>query len=209
MKSKIHRYPSQQGEVTWDAKRCIHAAECVKNLPEVFDVDRKPWIQPDNADAKTLMEIIQRCPTGALHLEPNKESEALPHEVDVVPDGPLYLSGDCTLKSAEGEVLLTDDRIALCRCGLSANKPLCDGSHKNQFSDPGHLATDKVASQAPGTFEATALKDGPLKLSGVLTLKGDNQSATVDDCFLCRCGQSENKPFCDGSHKKAGFTDDA
>ena len=53
-----------------------------------------------------------------------------------------------------------------------------------------------------------ALKNGPLEVAGTLDLldSGGAPLPTNDDpLYLCRCGHSENKPFCDGSHKKVGF----
>ncbi|MDG9683854.1 (4Fe-4S)-binding protein [Streptomyces sp. DH18] len=48
--------------VGFDAHRCLHAAECVRGLPTVFDVGRRPWIQPDNAPADEVADVIHRCP---------------------------------------------------------------------------------------------------------------------------------------------------
>ena len=53
-----------------------------------------------------------------------------------------------------------------------------------------------------------SLKNGPLEVSGpvdVLDADGKPKPADESPFYLCRCGQSANKPFCDGSHKKAGF----
>jgi CDGSH-type Zn-finger protein len=53
-----------------------------------------------------------------------------------------------------------------------------------------------------------ALKNGPLEVSGsvqLLDADGKPVPAGDDPVYLCRCGRSSNKPFCDGSHKKAGF----
>lgn len=50
--------------------------------------------------------------------------------VTVYPDGPLVVRGPVTVKHADGEVVETGRIVALCRCGRSASKPLCDGSHK-------------------------------------------------------------------------------
>ncbi len=53
-----------------------------------------------------------------------------------------------------------------------------------------------------------ALRNGPLEVSGAVELVGsDGQNRPVDEqpIYLCRCGQSSNKPFCDGTHKKVGF----
>ena len=48
-------------------KRCLHFAECVLGLPEVFDVKKRPWIQPQNASAVQVAEVMRRCPSAALH----------------------------------------------------------------------------------------------------------------------------------------------
>ncbi|WP_017581296.1 (4Fe-4S)-binding protein [Nocardiopsis valliformis] len=59
-------YEGQSIAVTFEAGRCQHAAECVRGLPEVFDIERRPWIQPDNAAADRTAEVVRRCPSGAL-----------------------------------------------------------------------------------------------------------------------------------------------
>jgi CDGSH-type Zn-finger protein len=51
--------------------------------------------------------------------------------VTVYPDGPLVVRGDVELRTVDGTVLESGRTIALCRCGRSALKPLCDGSHNN------------------------------------------------------------------------------
>lgn len=55
--------------VTFEARRCLHAAECVNGLPEVFDTTERPWIRPDGAEAERLVEVVRRCPSGALQYE--------------------------------------------------------------------------------------------------------------------------------------------
>lgn len=53
-----------------------------------------------------------------------------------------------------------------------------------------------------------ALKDGPLEVSGtveVVDADGTPRPADEAPIYLCRCGQSSNKPFCDGTHRKVGF----
>lgn len=58
--------------VSFDAELCRHAAECVRGMPEVFDVSRRPWIDPSRADtedaARLLVEVVGRCPSGALEV---------------------------------------------------------------------------------------------------------------------------------------------
>ncbi|MCT1478944.1 CDGSH iron-sulfur domain-containing protein [Microbacterium sp. p3-SID336] len=54
-----------------------------------------------------------------------------PVTVTPYPDGPLLVRGDIELRSADGELIDPRRRtVALCRCGLSALKPFCDGTHK-------------------------------------------------------------------------------
>ncbi len=58
-------------------------------------------------------------------------------------------------------------------------------------------------------FKVTVLLDGPLKVEGGALLQ-DHEDCEIPTregkaIFLCRCGHSENKPFCDGTHKKVGF----
>ena len=60
-------------------------------------------------------------------MEENNKKTA---EFRVLKNGPLQVSGKFVLKSANGEVMETGDVIFLCRCGGSANKPFCDGSHR-------------------------------------------------------------------------------
>ncbi len=121
----------------------------------------------------------------------------------IKPNGPYVCSGDLEVA---GKAM---PQAALCRCGASRNKPFCDGSHtKAGFVDPGFLpASAAPASDAAGRVRVTPLPDGPLKCEGPLTLAAtDGRTSTADPTFLCRCGHSGNKPYCDGTHKRIGFT---
>jgi len=69
MEEDLHYYSDEQIEVSYDVNRCIHTRECVNRLPEVFDPDKRPWIDPDNADVDDLADVIMSCPTGALQFE--------------------------------------------------------------------------------------------------------------------------------------------
>ncbi|MFE3219668.1 (4Fe-4S)-binding protein [Streptomyces antimycoticus] len=62
-------YQARSITVTFEARRCLHAAECVQGLPEVFDIAKRPWNQPGNATAERLAEVVRRCPSGALRYE--------------------------------------------------------------------------------------------------------------------------------------------
>jgi CDGSH-type Zn-finger protein len=55
----------------------------------------------------------------------------------------------------------------------------------------------------------TPLKDGPLKVEGARLETGPGQAVDKPVMFLCRCGHSANKPFCDGRHRAMGFQSEA
>lgn len=213
MERDIHEYEGADVTVTYDVKRCIHVRECVRGLPEVFDPDARPWITPDDADADALAEVVTRCPTGALHFErEDGESEAIPEEntVEVASDGPLYVRGDVEITAEDGTTLLSDVRVALCRCGASGNKPLCDNSHLDVgFDAPGAVDEERSADdESAGELRVTPTANGPFHLEGPFDLVGEEGGPTYrdDDAWLCRCGGSGSKPFCDGTHEKIGFT---
>jgi uncharacterized Fe-S cluster protein YjdI len=60
----------KKGDLTivWKSGLCTHSAVCFKGLPEVFDPRVKPWIRPENASDKQIIEQVKRCPSGALSL---------------------------------------------------------------------------------------------------------------------------------------------
>lgn len=200
-------YDGKNISVTFDMSRCIHARNCFLKLPDVFDPDRRPWLQPDNAPAEEISAMIRTCPSGALsYTKPPDLSEAAPriNRITVLENGPLSVAGD--LEAGER-------RQTLCRCGLSKNKPYCDASHvKGQFAATGE-PLPKVpveTSDTGGHLKTFRVPDGPLKVDGnvEITTGTGRRIAKLDKAFLCRCGASKNKPFCDGSHKDVGFSDD-
>ena len=212
MEREVHEYEGEDVTVTYDAKRCIHARECVRGLPAAFDPDRRPWIDPDAAAADDLAEVVTRCPTGALHFERTDggPGESTPGEntVTVTAGGPLYVRGDVDVTDEDGTVRLSDTRVALCRCGASANRPLCDGSHSEVgFAADGTVAGDSAREGPPeGGLTVTPTPNGPLHLEGEVRIDGEDGSTwRGDEAWLCRCGGSGEKPFCDGTHARIGF----
>jgi CDGSH-type Zn-finger protein/uncharacterized Fe-S cluster protein YjdI len=212
MPRKIREYLGEAIVIEYDAVRCIHAAECVRGLPPVFDQHRRPWIDPSQASPSEIAEVVARCPTGALTFRRLDEGpdEAVPQEntLRLSTDGPLFASGDI-LVEADGAVVFRGTRVALCRCGDSHHKPFCDGEHvKAGFSDPGEITTSPPASDAEiGTLTITLAANGPLLLRGPFHLVSadGSQSACMAKGAFCRCGKSGSKPICDGSHKGKGF----
>ena len=125
--SSVHAYRGDGVTVFYDIRRCTHFAECVRGLPAVFDVKQRPWVQPGNAPADRVAEVVRRCPTGALHYELDDgppEAPDRPTRIRAVPDGPVTLRGQLSIETPDGE--LRDVRAALCRCGLTENQPFCD-----------------------------------------------------------------------------------
>lgn len=59
-------YKKEDITITWTPSKCQHAAVCVKTLPQVYNPKEKPWIKPENATSKELMDQIDQCPSGAL-----------------------------------------------------------------------------------------------------------------------------------------------
>jgi uncharacterized Fe-S cluster protein YjdI len=59
-------YAGQTVTIAYDADVCTHAGNCVKGLPTVFNVDKDPWIQPDQASIDEIKNAIRNCPSGAL-----------------------------------------------------------------------------------------------------------------------------------------------
>jgi len=134
MARRIQQYSNSQITVTFDPNLCIHAARCLWGLPEVFDVGRRKWIEPDAAQPGEIANTIERCPSGALQYEFADGTLELPDREPVARaqrDGPLYVRGEITIVDAEGGEIANGTRFALCRCGQSANKPFCDNSHRD------------------------------------------------------------------------------
>ena len=127
-------YRNAEVVVHWNAIRCIHTGICTRGLPGVFDVTRRPWINVDAAGADAIAEVVQRCPTGALRYDrlDGGPQEQPPAVTTVVPmrDGPFYVRGAVEVTAPDGTVAEAETRVALCRCGASANPPYCDNSHR-------------------------------------------------------------------------------
>jgi CDGSH-type Zn-finger protein len=125
--------------------------------------------------------------------------------VAVWENGPYAVRGDVRVAGQ------TVTRCTLCRCGASANKPFCDGSHVAAgFKATGELAPPESLPDwdEAGPLTVAALADGPLKVDGAheVTSGTGHAAKRAERAFLCRCGASMNKPFCDGTHRKVGFT---
>ena len=210
----------------FDAKRCIHARYCVSGAPDTFvgNVDGD-WLYPDKTETGHLVHVAKQCPSGAIQYDAKdggpEERAPEVNTVRVWENGPLAFHADIHMvEPGAGPSESHGDgyRRVLCRCGLSSHKPYCDGSH-NGSDEPGAPVDAFIASGEPPTRDMTALeqRDGPLRidplLNGPLMVSGNLEIMAgtgrgverTRTCRLCRCGASDNKPFCDGSHAEVGF----
>jgi CDGSH-type Zn-finger protein/uncharacterized Fe-S cluster protein YjdI len=128
----IKRYTSGDITVVWKPALCIHSKICWHGLPQVFNPRAKPWIKMDGAETRRIVAQVERCPSGALAIE--RAVEALNDaagevRVQVMRDGPLIVQGTQRIVLTDGREEVVETRAAYCRCGASAKKPFCDGSH--------------------------------------------------------------------------------
>ena len=203
-------------DVTWDSRLCIHVGECTRARGALFQSGRDPWGEPDRADPATVAAVVERCPTGALtytrHDGAGAEAPTAANTVMVANNGPLYVRGDLAIQGAPIDAPGLRTRAALCRCGRSAAKPYCDNSHEEAgFRDRGPIGdVGEPLDAAGGPLEIRPLPDGPLLMVGNLTMACAHglPTWTGTRVALCRCGESANKPFCDGTHTLVGFKSD-
>lgn len=133
MKGTAKEYSNGELTIVWKAAKCIHAAECVKALPDVYNPEGRPWITPENASTEALKAQIAKCPSGALSYyikgETQEESHSLETKVEVMENGPLLVYGTLNVLRKDGTTEVKNKTTAFCRCGASHNKPYCDGTH--------------------------------------------------------------------------------
>jgi CDGSH-type Zn-finger protein len=161
-------------------------------------------------DPELLAGIAHVCPSGAIRYRRNdgRPDEAAPpvNLMAIREAGPYAVRPPILLDG-----VAIGFRATLCRCGASKNKPFCDGSHRQaEFAATGE-------PPAGERTEMPVVRDGPLhidpQIDGPLLVRGNLEItsgtgrvvARVESCRLCRCGASNTKPFCDGSHERVGF----
>ena len=215
---RVNTFATDAIRVTWSRMRCTHAAECVFNLPPVFEPGRRPWVDLSRGSADAVARVVQRCPTGALHFERTDGGEAEPiptvNTVLISRDGPIHLRGDIEVLDESGATLLRDTRVAICRCGSSSHRPLCDHSHAAaNFRDPGAMQPGACVREEPAAHTRLKVRPhphGPVELDGPFAIASGDKKTLISgtNVKLCRCGQSASKPYCDESHKRTGFRTD-
>ena len=131
-RDRIITYDGAEISVTYNPLLCSHAAECGRLASHIFNPAQKPWVMPDNGSVEEVRAVIEACPSGALALA----DEMPPHlfadraQIEVEKNGPYWVLDTVSpaAPQAEGQ---SERKYVLCRCGLSGNKPYCDGSHRD------------------------------------------------------------------------------
>jgi CDGSH-type Zn-finger protein/uncharacterized Fe-S cluster protein YjdI len=208
--SDIEQVRGEQATITFDGSRCIHARRCVLSQPNVFKANVEgAWIDPDAASAEALIFVALNCPSGAIQVARHDggEPEPIPpvNIVSLRENGPLAIHAEIEIGGQK-----VGTRLTLCRCGASKNKPYCDGSHSGAAfaasGEPASKPSEPLAIRG-GALKITPYPNGPLGVSGsVEILSGTGRTIDrVQATALCRCGASNNKPYCDGQHNAIGF----
>ena len=148
------------GEITvyWKPSACVHASYCYRELIEVFDPGRRPWVDMTGSTTDKIIEVVNLCPTEALAWKWNDDdknnnvgSEQLNHinfrrpelmnssdtgpvespvSAKIMVDGPIVIKGNFTLSYGGNSKDIHEGMISLCRCGISDHQPFCDGQHR-------------------------------------------------------------------------------
>lgn len=138
-KDKLRSFKGEEITIHDNRGVCSHDRSCVNELPSVFTKGRRPWINPNGASVKDIVEAIEKCPSGALSYTIGHETcNCLdrPPAIKVAHNGPLEITGHIALKDDMGSTPQSPEHYTLCRCGGSKNKPFCDGTHHdNGFND--------------------------------------------------------------------------
>jgi CDGSH-type Zn-finger protein len=128
--SETHRGRGETERLTLtdDQSLCTRAGFCGNRVTNIWKLLEKA------DDSRVRWEIIQRadrCPSGRLAYEIDGApiEPDLPRAVAVTKDGPYWVTGGIPVTLSDGRTLEVRNRVELCRCGQSSNKPLCDGTH--------------------------------------------------------------------------------
>lgn len=208
--SNIEIVEANGTRILFDASKCIHSRNCVLSRPDVFVPNvQGAWIHPERATPEEVAELAHSCPSGAIRYQrlDGRPGEGAPrvNTIHVRENGPLAVHADLRLSGQE-----PIHRATLCRCGASHKKPFCDGSHTamgfQATGEPKTKPTSELQLRG-GELKLVPMTDSPLAIEGpVEIVSGTGRTINrTAKAALCRCGQSQNKPYCDGSHVAANF----
>jgi uncharacterized Fe-S cluster protein YjdI len=152
------KYSNDEITVFWKPGACVHASYCYRELIEVFDPSRRPWVDMQGSSTDRIIETVNMCPTEALTWKWNDDeknrnvgtdqfnhvrfrrpelmqeekslTEEIPVSVKVMVDGPIVIKGNFTLAYSGNKKEIKESLVSICRCGSSDHQPFCDGQHR-------------------------------------------------------------------------------
>ncbi|MGV9196202.1 CDGSH iron-sulfur domain-containing protein [Arcanobacterium canis] len=139
---------TDHGKTTGDvAELCVHAKFCIREIGDVWHLLHQELSEEDRSQMEAMVAL---CPSGRLTFRPAEldvwQEPRLAPSVSLVKDGQILAFGGIEIEGSDGENFEVRNRVSLCRCGHSQNKPFCDGRHQsNGFTDP--EVDEKIASQ--------------------------------------------------------------
>lgn len=148
----MKEYKNDQIIVHWFPELCSHPGTCLRLLPEVFNLDQRPWTNVNAAAPEEIIRTVDKCPSGALRYslpEGSKVDAKLangvgninfekshPAVVKIrVTNGPILIEGPALIIDLDGKPIKEGSKMTLCSCGLTKNRPFCDGAHRKQESN--------------------------------------------------------------------------
>jgi CDGSH-type Zn-finger protein len=103
----------------------------------------------DTQKRSLAMAMVERCPAGSItyRIEPGEPDiepdlpQMIADTTEITSDGEimgsLWVMGNIPVERSDGEPFETRNRVTLCNCGKSTNKPLCDGTHRHRARELG------------------------------------------------------------------------
>jgi uncharacterized Fe-S cluster protein YjdI len=165
------------GEITvfWIPSKCIHATTCFRELIEVFNPGRRPWVNMGAAPTRRIIEVVNKCPTQALVWKYNKD-------------------------------LSEDERYTAAQAAREEVNP----ETLTRKEEKKHEETAERRWQAKPA-SVRIMKDGPIVVEGNFRIIGgeDQELKSSIMTSFCRCGHSKSMPYCDGTHRKIGFSEES
>jgi CDGSH-type Zn-finger protein len=137
-KETASRLPYRERAESWerndeilsdDQPLCFSAGFCGTRTRNIWDM----FAESNDPDELQLMrEMVFRCPSGRIVLSDHDgfpKEQPLEPAIAVLPGGPIWVRGGITIIGTDGTPWEPRNRVTVCRCGRSRNKPYCDGTH--------------------------------------------------------------------------------
>ena len=151
------KYSNDEITVYWKPSKCVHATTCFRELIDVFNPRKRPWVNMKGAKTERIIEVVNKCPTQALSYQYNKDIIDLPVDagtehieemtpedvlkkqedviiegakISIMKNGPILVEGEFSIIGIEGNELKAMIMTSFCRCGNSNAQPFCDGTHR-------------------------------------------------------------------------------